>query len=237
MWPSRVAEVRNEETASRRGAVHRLLRDAFDDGAHDRQPPQPGRRRRAARVAAVRRRERGRRCRGVRRPARGAPRRARDARGGRARHVGQGALPPDRLRRERDEDHPGALTMRPLLVALAAIAGLQPFGCAQNTMYRWGGYDQALYDHYKNPQKRDEFVAKLSGIIQQAEATGGLVPPGCYAEYGWALYEEGRTAEAGTYFEKESKRWAEARPLMEKLIRNAARAKAPAPAAPAGPPT
>ena len=35
------------------------------------------------------------------------------------------------------------------------------------------------------------------------------------------------------YFEKESKRWPESRPLMEKLIRNAARAKGltPAPAA------
>jgi len=95
-------------------------------------------------------------------------------------------------------------------------------------MYRWGGYDQALYDHYKNPQRRDEFVAKLSGIIQEAEAKGALVPPGCYAEYGWALYEEGRASEAVVYFEKESKQWPESRPLMEKLIRNAARAKAPA---------
>ncbi len=120
--------------------------------------------------------------------------------------------------------------MRPqnVLGALAALAGVAPFGCAQNTMYRWGGYDQALYDHYKNPQRRDEFVAKLSGVIEEAEAKGGLVPPGCYAEYGWALYEEGRGTEAVVYFEKESKQWPESRPLMDKLIRNVARAKAPA---------
>jgi hypothetical protein len=118
--------------------------------------------------------------------------------------------------------------MRPLhmLAALAVLAGLSQFGCAQNTMYRWGGYDEALYDHYKNPQRREEYVAKLSGIIEAAEANGGVVPPGCYAEYGWALYEEGRATEAVVYFEKESKRWPESRPLMEKLIRNAARAKA-----------
>ena len=121
--------------------------------------------------------------------------------------------------------------MRAGLAALAVLAGLLPLGCAQNTMYRWGGYDQALYDHYKNPQRRDEFVAKLSGIIQQAEATGGLVPPGCYAEYGWALYEEGRRSDAIAYFEKESKRWPESRPFMEKLIKNVARASPPAPAA------
>jgi hypothetical protein len=124
--------------------------------------------------------------------------------------------------------------MRPFYL-LIALAALSPFGCAQNTMYRWGGYDQALYDHYKNPQKRDEYVAKLSGIIQSAEANGGVVPPGCYAEYGWALYEEGRSAEAVAYFEKESKHWPESRTLMDKLIRNASRAKAPA-AAPAAVP-
>jgi hypothetical protein len=125
--------------------------------------------------------------------------------------------------------------MRPLqaLGTLAVLAGLSPFGCAQTTLYRWGGYDTALYDHYKNPQRREEYVAKLSGIIQAAEEHGGVVPPGCYAEYGWALYEEGRTAEAVTYFEKESKRWPESRTLMDKLIRNAARAKAPAAAVPA----
>ena len=30
------------------------------------------------------------------------------------------------------------------LGAVAVLAGLGPFGCAQNTMYRWGGYDEAL---------------------------------------------------------------------------------------------
>ena len=119
------------------------------------------------------------------------------------------------------------------MVALGAAAG--PYGCAPKTLYRWGGYDQALYDHYKNPQKRDEFVAKLSGIVSEAEKSGNPVPPGCYAEYGWALYEEGRAAEAIVYFEKESKLWPESRPLMEKLIRNASRAKAPTSAPAAAP--
>lgn len=115
------------------------------------------------------------------------------------------------------------------LLGLLALGGV--FGCAPKTLYRWGGYDQALYDHYKNPQRRDEFVAKLSGIIDEAEKTGGMVPPGCYAEYGWALYEEGRLAEAAVYFEKESKLWPESRPLMDKLIRNVARARSTSPAA------
>ena len=115
--------------------------------------------------------------------------------------------------------------------ATAFLAGMALACAQQKTMYRWGGYDDALYRHYKNPQERDEFVAKLRGIIEEAEKTGGVVPPGCYAEYGWALYEEGRGSDAIAYFEKESKRWPESRPFMEKLIKNVARARPP-PAAP-----
>ena len=115
--------------------------------------------------------------------------------------------------------------------ATAFLAGAALACVPQKTMYRWGGYDDALYRHYKNPQERDEFVAKLQGVIEEAEKTGGVVPPGCYAEYGWALYEEGRRSDAIAYFEKESKRWPESRPFMEKLIKNVARASPPAPAA------
>jgi hypothetical protein len=122
------------------------------------------------------------------------------------------------------------MTMK-TIASLALLAGMATIGCAK-TLYHWGGYDEALYDHYKNPQNRDEYVAKLSGVITEAEKSGGVVPPGCYAEYGWALYEQGHAAEAVTYFEKEAKQWPDSRPLMEKLIRNVSRqasAKAAAP--------
>jgi hypothetical protein len=124
----------------------------------------------------------------------------------------------------------------PFLPRVGALAFLVVIGlgCAPKTLYRWGGYDDALYRHYKNPQDRDEFVAKLQAVIEEAEKTGGLVPPGCYAEYGWALYEEGRTKDAVAYFEKESTQWPESRPFMEKLIKNVARAR---PAAPTTAPT
>jgi len=113
-------------------------------------------------------------------------------------------------------------------VAFLAGAGL---GCVPKTLYPWGGYDDALYRHYKNPQDRDEFVAKLGGVIDEAEQTGGVVPPGCYAEYGWALYEEGRANDAVAYFAKEGKQWPESRPFMEKLIKNVARVRPAAPTA------
>jgi hypothetical protein len=104
-------------------------------------------------------------------------------------------------------------------------------GCAAPTMYRWGDYNDALYHHYKNPNDRDEFVAKLREVIEAAEKAGSIVPPGCYAEYGWALLEAGHDEEAVGYFEKEGKQWPDSRPLMEKLIRNVVRARQDPPSA------
>lgn len=112
-------------------------------------------------------------------------------------------------------------------VVMAVLGLLLLAGCAQ-TMYRWGGYDETLYNHYKNPQDRQEFVEHLSLVISDAESRGARVPPGCYAEFGWALYEEGRGEQAVVYFAKESKFWPESRVLMEKLVRNATLRRGPA---------
>jgi len=40
--------------------------------------------------------------------------------------------------------------------------------CAQ-THYAWNGYDQALYDHYKSPGDREQYIETLKTIIQRAE--------------------------------------------------------------------
>jgi hypothetical protein len=119
-------------------------------------------------------------------------------------------------------------------VRAVALGLLLLAGCAP-TLYRWGGYDEALYDHYKNPERREAFIANLAAVIAEAERDGARVPPGCYAEYGWALYEEGRSDQAIAYFAKESEHWPESRFLMEKLTRNAGRSRAPSKATgPAG---
>jgi hypothetical protein len=118
--------------------------------------------------------------------------------------------------------------LRPILAAVIALA------CAPQTkqMYRWGGYDTALYKHYKSPQDRETFVASLKKLIAEAEQAGGKVPPGCYAEYGYALLEEGQRDAAVEYFAKERDLWPESRLFMEKMIQNAQRQGGPqAPAA------
>jgi hypothetical protein len=119
--------------------------------------------------------------------------------------------------------------MRPFLLGLVA-AGLAGCAAGPSTLYAWGGYDDALYAHYKSPQDREAHVARLKAIVLAAEQGGRKVPPGVYAEYGYALLEEGLSDQAVVYFQKERDLWPESRLFMEKMIRNAQRQGAQRPA-------
>ncbi len=119
--------------------------------------------------------------------------------------------------------------MRRAILALALAASA---GCATQTMYYWRGYDDTLYRYYKTPAEREAFVAGLKIVILEAEQKGLRVPPGAYAEYGFALYEEGQFEPAIVYFQKEGDMWPESRVLMTKMIGNARQAKQKAPATP-----
>jgi hypothetical protein len=143
------------------------------------------------------------------------------------RRAGRGRAPLDRL---------GATGIAAGLAVLAMGAA----ACAPTTMYHWNSYDERLYAHYRNPQDRETWVEGLKTTILEAEQRGRRVPPGVYADYGYALYEEGRLPEAIVYFGKERDQWPESRVLMDKMIRNAERrgpaqaGKAPAATGPAG---
>jgi hypothetical protein len=79
-----------------------------------------------------------------------------------------------------------------------------------------------LYRHYKDPQDKAKNLENLKEIIENAEKED-RVPPGLYAEYGYALYETGIISEAIVNFEKEKAKWPESNILMEKMIRNVKR--------------
>jgi len=113
-----------------------------------------------------------------------------------------------------------------------AGAALVLVGCVapQQRLYAWGKYDSVLYAHYKKPAERAEWVTNLKTIIAQAEQAGAKVPPGMYAEYGYALLEEGQRDRAVEYFEKEKALWPESRAFMDKMIQAAQRQPAVVPA-------
>lgn len=99
------------------------------------------------------------------------------------------------------------------------VVALMMTGCVQ-TRYTWNNYDQKLYNHYKSPAESAQFIEDLQEIIAAAEADG-KVPPGVYAEYGYALYEKGNFPEAAIFFKKEQDKWPESKFFMAKMIDNA----------------
>ncbi len=116
------------------------------------------------------------------------------------------------------------MTMRkPVLMLLVAAAALLAAGCGPKTLYTWRGYDDSLYAHYKNPQDHAKHIERLQKIVTQNETDGVKMPPGVYAEYGYALLEESRFDESVTYFKKEKETWPESAVVMEKMIRNVGR--------------
>ncbi|HEY4712339.1 MAG TPA: DUF4810 domain-containing protein [Dehalococcoidia bacterium] len=108
--------------------------------------------------------------------------------------------------------------MKKYFIAIALLS-LVLSGCTQG-MYKWNGYDDAMYQYYKSPVEKEAFMENLAKIIALGEGTNN-VPPGIYAEYGFLHYEGGNFAEAINYFQKEHDRWPESRIFISKMIRNA----------------
>jgi hypothetical protein len=113
------------------------------------------------------------------------------------------------------------MTCAPARLVLALVSlGMAACGGGPG-LYYWNGYDDALYRHYRNPQERESFITALVTTVREADDRGLRVPPGVSAELGYALYEEGRAADAVPWFERERREWPESKVLMDKMIRNA----------------
>jgi len=123
-------------------------------------------------------------------------------------------------------------------LALAPLAALVA-GCATGPrqLYAWNGYDAALYAQARAPQDNEKYLERLKQIIERAETSRDKVPPGIYAEYGYALFTNGQLEDAIAYYARERDTWPESRVFMEKMIRNTQRLRQNRPPAPGdGPP-
>jgi hypothetical protein len=112
-----------------------------------------------------------------------------------------------------------------LAISITAMV-LAASGCT-TTRYTWGKYDQSLYNYYRNPELSPNYLEDLKDAVDRGESAQ-TVPPGLYAEYGYALLESGKPDEATVNFNKEKALWPESKVLMEKLARNVSKMKKPA---------
>ena len=94
-------------------------------------------------------------------------------------------------------------------------------GCAtQNRgLYEWGGYDNLMYQSYKNPEAGAKSRESLAAHIALLEKGGKRVAPGLYADLGTLLLQSGDKAGALTNYRRERELWPESAVLMDAMIK------------------
>lgn len=107
-------------------------------------------------------------------------------------------------------------------ICWAMIVAALLCGCAttNNNLYDWGGYDDVLYQSYKEPGKTAEHMQKLEAHIQAMEQGRHKVAPGLYADLGTMYLQAGDKDKALANFRKERDAWPESATLMNAMIKN-----------------
>lgn len=116
------------------------------------------------------------------------------------------------------------LTLRAAAASFALLLG----GCAAPRLYQWGGYDSQLSKAYKNPETTEAFRQSLQAHVAAMEQSRQKVAPGLYAELGTLYFQVGDRDRALALYTKERDAWPESKGLMDALISNITRQKAPA---------
>lgn len=108
----------------------------------------------------------------------------------------------------------------PILATITAA--LLVTGCAATKppIYRWGDYEQLVYEMYATPGKADPGVqvAKLSADIERTHAEGKRVPPGVHAHLGYMYYIQGNEGAAINEFYTEKQLFPESGILIDRML-------------------
>lgn len=90
-------------------------------------------------------------------------------------------------------------------------------GCAPKPLYNWNLYENSLQASYVAHDDGQAWSG-LDATITSSRQTGGRLPPGVCAEYGFLLYKRGDGERAIEYFQQEERLFPESKPLMDRLI-------------------
>ena len=109
------------------------------------------------------------------------------------------------------------------LAALAAAASIlaSGVGCAQPaSIYRWGVYENLIYQMYANPGEADPStqIAQLTADIARTHAEGQRVPPGVHAHLGFLYYTQGQVDLAYEEFSTERELFPESTTFIDGLL-------------------
>ncbi len=108
-------------------------------------------------------------------------------------------------------------------ILLAIIAVLLISGCATQKplIYRWGEYEQLVYEMYAKPGKAEPGtqVAKLSEDVERTLAEGKRVPPGVHAHLGYMYHIQGDKGAAMNEFATEQELFPESAVFIDGILK------------------
>lgn len=99
-------------------------------------------------------------------------------------------------------------------VALTACVTPEP------PLYRWGDYENIVYQSYRSPGESDPFndSVKLEEDMARTQAEGQAVPPGVRVHLGYLYFNQGRSDEARALFEQEREVFPESAVFVDGLL-------------------
>jgi hypothetical protein len=113
------------------------------------------------------------------------------------------------------------MSRRHAALAAVAMAALLGAGCAgKPPLYRWGVYEELVYEMYAKPGKADPAtqVARLSEDVTRTESEGKRVPPGVHAHLGYMYFLTGNVHAAYEEFVTEREKFPESAIFIDGML-------------------
>lgn len=111
------------------------------------------------------------------------------------------------------------MNRQPLFSTLA-LAALLLSGCASQSLYQWGSYEDQIYAMYREDSKVpfETQIEKLEADYQKARAGSKPMPPGYHAHLGYLYFNVGKKDMALQSFNTEKALFPESAQYMDRLI-------------------
>ena len=115
------------------------------------------------------------------------------------------------------------INTQPILSLLAVVSFLAAtaIGCAgPPPLYRWGIYEDLMYQSYKNPSESDPIAdaARLAEDIERTTTEGKAVPPGVHAHLGYLYAAQGDFGRAHSHFNRELELYPESKTFIDGML-------------------
>ncbi len=106
-----------------------------------------------------------------------------------------------------------------LFLAVTAIM-LASCQTANKPLYSWSKYESVSYAYLKskNDKSTKALLEDYKKIVAKQTGSRKQVPPGVYADYGFLLIQNGRTAEGRAFLKKEIAIYPESKIFIDRIL-------------------